>query len=274
MSANQNELVRLAKTWIQRDDQFPIDFDEIWEMAGINRRDNAQRHFGSVARNFELIEGLDFTSLKRESTGGRPATTWRMTIGAAKRFLASAQTKQGFAIIDALVKAEEELQAIKANPAILFAEALKPIVDGFNSLAGVVNTLTNVVEGIDKRLANVEERLAGKSIERAVEPKYVMDVLKSSNALTRLRQHYVTCYGQTAGLSAFHRALSSACQEYGFKVDSGRWGLMIEPAAALDSRVVTYIQKSQEVGFESYQKRKGVRNRISPALGQMNFLDN
>jgi hypothetical protein len=38
-----------------------------------------------------------------------------MTIGAAKRFLASAQSSEGFKVIDALVKAEEELQRIKSG---------------------------------------------------------------------------------------------------------------------------------------------------------------
>jgi len=130
-----NELVRLAKTWIQRDEQFPIDFNEIWELAGIQRRDNAQRHFASVIRNFNLVEGLEYSSFKRESTGGRPSTTWKMTIGAAKRFLASAQTKEGYKIIEALIQAEEELQAIKANPALLLGETLKPISEAITALS-------------------------------------------------------------------------------------------------------------------------------------------
>lgn len=94
-----------GKTWIQRDDQFPIGFGEIWERAGYTYRHDAVVAFRKCIVNFAMAEGLDFSGISLKSTGGRPSQSWRMTIGAAKRFLASAQTKEGFAIIDALVRA-------------------------------------------------------------------------------------------------------------------------------------------------------------------------
>jgi hypothetical protein len=263
------DLVQVAKGWIQRDDQFPIDFDEIWERAGYDHRYHAQRAFDKCVVNFGLSNGYDYTPLKvvrSDGLPGRPRQSWKMTIGAAKRFLASAQTEQGFAIIDALVRAEEELQTIKANPAILFTEALKPIAESVSVMAGAVADLA-------KRVAVIEERGQVKSLDRSAEPKYVGDILVSSNALTRLRQHYIACYGKQAGTGAFHRALSTACQQFNYTSDIGRHGLRVDPAAILDYRVVTYIQKSQQAGFELYEKRKGVRNRIQPASGQLNFLN-
>lgn len=117
MRAN-NELVAIAKTWLQRDEQFPIDFDEIWERAGYTERGNAKRAFEACVRNFSMMEGLDYLSFKMDRSDGlpgKPRQSWGMTIRSAKRFLASAQTKEGYAVIDALILAEEELQAIKAG---------------------------------------------------------------------------------------------------------------------------------------------------------------
>ena len=104
---SDGNLLAVAKMWLQRGEQFPIDFDELWERAGYDHRWKAKSAFERCINNFFLREGLDFTTVRLESTGGRPATTWKMTIGAAKRFLASAQTKEGYAIINALIQAEE-----------------------------------------------------------------------------------------------------------------------------------------------------------------------
>jgi hypothetical protein len=101
--------------WLQRGEQFPIDFDELWERAGYTIRPNAVRAFEACVVNFGLIEGKDYLSLKinnvitryGKETNGKPTQSWKMTIGAAKRFLASAQTKEGYAIINALIQAEE-----------------------------------------------------------------------------------------------------------------------------------------------------------------------
>ena len=117
MTENTTDLMTIAKSWLQREEQFPIDFDEIWERAGYARRDVATRAFEAATRNFKLVAGLDFSALKRESTGGRPSQTFAMTIGAAKRFLTAAQTDAGFKLIDSLIKAEEELTAIKTGGA-------------------------------------------------------------------------------------------------------------------------------------------------------------
>ena len=76
MTENTTDLMTIAKSWLQREEQFPINFDEIWERAGYTLRQNAARAFELAMRNFKLVAGLDFTSLKMESTarpvwGGR-----------------------------------------------------------------------------------------------------------------------------------------------------------------------------------------------------------
>ena len=125
MTENTTDLMTIAKSWLQREEQFPIDFDEIWERAGYARRDVATRAFEAAIRNFNLVDGIDYSALKRVNvitrygveTNGKPIQTWHMTIGAAKRFLTAAQTDAGFKLIDSLIKAEEELTAIKAGGA-------------------------------------------------------------------------------------------------------------------------------------------------------------
>ena len=113
-----NDLVVIAKTWLQREEQFPIDFDEIWERAGYADRNIAMTAFRKCVSNFGLNENSDhFFYKKSRPNGGIPTPCVKMTVGAAKRFLASAQTQEGFKTIDALIKAEEELTAIKAGGA-------------------------------------------------------------------------------------------------------------------------------------------------------------
>ena len=76
-------------------EKFPINFDDIWEKAGYTERKNATRAFLACIANFKLVEGFEYYSFKRIIQGpGKPATTWKMTVGAAKRFLASARTKK------------------------------------------------------------------------------------------------------------------------------------------------------------------------------------
>jgi len=117
------DLVVIAKTWLQREEQFPIDFDEIWERAGYTVRFNAATAFRKCCENFGLTQGVDYSCIsmnRSDGLPGKPRQSWTMTIGAAKRFLASSQTQVGFKTIDALIKAEEELNSIKAGGHVAF----------------------------------------------------------------------------------------------------------------------------------------------------------
>ena len=70
--SESTDLVAIAKTWIQRGEQFPIDFDEIWERAGYEHRKHAADALRRCFVNFGLVEGSDFIRISGESTGGRP----------------------------------------------------------------------------------------------------------------------------------------------------------------------------------------------------------
>ncbi len=77
-------------------EKFPICFDDIWEEAGYTERVNAVRAFQKCVASFNLTEVSEHKFLKIfiPNKPGRPGQTFKMTIGAAKRFLASAQTKK------------------------------------------------------------------------------------------------------------------------------------------------------------------------------------
>jgi hypothetical protein len=83
-------------------------------------------------RNFKLVEGIDYTSLKRVNvitrygveTNGKPTQTFKMTVGAAKRFMTAAQTPEGFACIDILITEEEKYAELKAR--IARGESINP----------------------------------------------------------------------------------------------------------------------------------------------------
>jgi len=77
-------------------EKFPINFDDIWEKAGYNNRKHGVDAFKACIQNFNLTEGLEFSRKSGEIKigPGRPRKSFDMTVGAAKRFLASAQTKK------------------------------------------------------------------------------------------------------------------------------------------------------------------------------------
>ena len=123
------DLVVLASGWVRSQDNGesqPVDFDQIWKRAGYTLRENAIRAFKLAMRNFKLVEGIEFTSLKTDIQNGpgRPGQTFVMTVGAAKRFMAAAQTPEGFACIDILITEEEKYAELKAR--IARGESINP----------------------------------------------------------------------------------------------------------------------------------------------------
>jgi phage anti-repressor protein len=143
---NSTELVAIAKGWLESSEKFPINFDDIWEKAGYDHKWKAKSAFSRCVVNFGLQEGIDFATVRLESTGGRPGQTFKMTIGAAKRFLASAQTNEGYQIIEALIQAEEELQKLKRNlsPAEFLLQQAQMLVEMERRDAATNNRISRV----------------------------------------------------------------------------------------------------------------------------------
>ncbi len=86
-------------------EKFPISFDDIWEKAGYTERVYAVRAFQKCVASFNLKRGSEYKSLKIfiPNKPDRPGQTFKMTIGTAKRFLASAQTQKGHPVIQSII---------------------------------------------------------------------------------------------------------------------------------------------------------------------------
>lgn len=86
-------------------ERFPIDFDNIWEKAGYKNRKHAVDAFKACVQNFNLTEGLEFSRKSGEikSGPGRPRQSFDMTVGTAKRFLASALDQKGHPVIQSII---------------------------------------------------------------------------------------------------------------------------------------------------------------------------
>jgi hypothetical protein len=254
----------------QDDDECVISLADNWEMFGYTTKGDTFRAFERCG----FIEGLDYLANWLNMTNIRngkelptkPIRDYLMSPRTLEHFGMMLRNERGQAIREAYRECRKAVQSIRKTGGY-------ESVDTKMLIAEIVPQIINAV--VPECVRQVLQATTNNhQIQRQEQPKYVGDILVSSNALTRLRQHYVTCYGKQAGTGAFHRALSTACQQFGYVSEIGRYGLKVEPAAILDSRVVSYIQKSQQTGFELYEKRKGVRNRIQPAAGQLNFLNN
>ena len=252
-SNSNNELVAIAKTWIQRDEQFPIEFDEIWERAGYQHRKHAARAFKLAMRNFNLVEGLDFTPLKGESTGGRPSQSWKMTIGAAKRFLASAQTEEGYAIIDALVKAEEELQSIKADTHSLVASIVD---DRLNAMIPVM--IERVTSGV---LLSVLPQL-NRSQPQGLSMR---ELVAKSRTLVLWHDSVQQDYGYTPvqASRSFGKIIKNAAKHAGATLGTQN-GIEL-----YDSSKLLAIVENAARPMAQFSKRN--RNRYKPAKDQLDF---
>lgn len=64
-----NFSIELAKSYLESDERFPVEFDSAWQWLGYTRKDSA---LDTLKSYFE--EGLDFSGCDRKtSQGGRPS---------------------------------------------------------------------------------------------------------------------------------------------------------------------------------------------------------
>ena len=129
------DLVVLAKTWIQSPkDSTPIDFEEVWDLDGSTEKSNAKKRFLQVKEhliNYGLATEIDFRKILRMLEIGngakREVETWLMSYNVFKHYISSSQTERGYRTRAKLHQAEEELQAIKADPMLLLGVQSKPL---------------------------------------------------------------------------------------------------------------------------------------------------
>ena len=252
-----NDLVVIAKTWLQREEQFPIDFDEIWERAGYTLRVNALRAFHACVANFDLAEGSEYKSLKTyiPNRPGKPGLTFKMTVGAAKRFLASAQTQEGFKTIDALIKAEEELTAIKAN----IETHVAGLVDQ-RITAMIPVMIEKVTSGV---LAAITPLLAQNQISAPRRGLSMRELVAKSRTLVSwhdsIHQNYG--YDHVQAARSFGKIVKTAARNAGALIGKQN-GVEVYD----ESKLLEIVEKAS-APMASFSRRN--RNRYQPAPGQL-----
>ena len=260
-SNSNSELVVIAKTWIQLDEQFPIDFEEIWERAGYGLRINARAAFKMAIRNFNLVEGIDYSPLKVVNvvtrygveTNGKPTQSWKMTIGAAKRFLASAQTEEGFKIIDALVKAEEELTSIKADSHSFVAAIVD---DRLNAMIPVM--IERVTSGV---LSSVLPQL-NRSQPQGLSMR---ELVAKSRTLVLWHDSVQQDYGYTPvqASRSFGKIIKNAAKHAGAVLGAQNGIELYDP-----SKLLAIVENAARP-MAQFSKRN--KNRYKPAVDQLGF---
>ena len=251
-----NDLVVIAKTWLQREEQFPIDFDEIWERAGYADRNIAMTAFRKCVSNFNLDENFDhFFYKKSRPNGGIPTPCVKMTIGAAKRFLASAQTQEGFKTIDALIKAEEELTAIKAN----IETHVAGLVDQ-RITAMIPVMIEKVTSGV---LAAITPLLAQNQISAPRRGLSMRELVAKSRTLVSwhdsIHQNYG--YDHVQAARSFGKIVKTAARNAGALIGKQN-GIEVYD----ESKLLEIVEKAS-APMASFSRRN--RNRYQPAPGQL-----
>ena len=83
--------IELAKSLIESDEQFPVEFDEAWQWLGYTRKDSA---LDTLKSYFE--EDIDFSGYNRKTPqGGRPSHSYCLTVDCFKQLGMLARTSQG-----------------------------------------------------------------------------------------------------------------------------------------------------------------------------------
>lgn len=101
----------LIDQWMQAEqngEQFPVDFDIAWQIAGYSTKQKAQNKLKY------LKDGEDFlTNRLKSSTGGRPSKLIEMTCDAFKHFCLLAETEEGHLIRQYFIEAEKKWRIVQ-----------------------------------------------------------------------------------------------------------------------------------------------------------------
>ncbi|MFM6308184.1 MAG: hypothetical protein ACKPGB_07930, partial [Dolichospermum sp.] len=103
----------LIDTWLEQEqngNQFPVDFDIAWQIAGYARKDHAKRRLS------KLVKGEDFSSEKgKTSQSGRFSEIINLTCDAFKHFCLLAETEQGREIRQYFIECEKKWKLVEKH---------------------------------------------------------------------------------------------------------------------------------------------------------------
>ncbi len=103
----------VAESLYNSTEQFPVDFDDLWQWCGYSRKDNAL-----VVLQREMLESIDFsTSLKSQGIfGTKPTTKYYLTIDATKMFAMMAKTEKGREVRKYFIQCEKIAKNTLSQP--------------------------------------------------------------------------------------------------------------------------------------------------------------
>lgn len=110
---NPEDYSQLVERWLQAEqngEQFPVDFDLAWKMAGYARKDIAKRRLS------KLKKSIDFSTEEWKSgQRGRSSDLILLTTDAFKHFCLMAETEQGELIRQYFIEAEKAWKLVQAH---------------------------------------------------------------------------------------------------------------------------------------------------------------
>lgn len=109
---DNNFSLELASQLVESSEQFPVDFDLLWQWCGYSRKNNAKR---VLLKNFEIdIEYrlLNIEQTKADGTYSHKVEQINLTVDCAKEFALLAQTSNGKVVRKYFVEAEKQLRSI------------------------------------------------------------------------------------------------------------------------------------------------------------------
>jgi hypothetical protein len=116
IAKNSIDEQKLIEQWVKKEmngEQFPVDFDLAWQIAGYSTKANAK------AKGLNKLEkDTDFSSLgMKSSNGGRSSEVIGMTCDAFKHFCLMAKTSQGREIRQYFIECEKKWKLVQqVNP--------------------------------------------------------------------------------------------------------------------------------------------------------------
>jgi hypothetical protein len=122
VASNDLNIQKLIENWLTEEEngnQFPVDFDIAWQIAGYSRKDNAKRQLPkSSLHKFYLI------SEKKSGNKGRPKEIIKLSTDGLKHLCLMADTKEGEQIRQYFIEAEKKWKLVeKVDP--VFAQEIE-----------------------------------------------------------------------------------------------------------------------------------------------------
>jgi hypothetical protein len=114
--ANQESFSGIVERWLKAEEngeQFPVEFDIAWQIAGYRRKDIAKRKLTKLSQGNDFHQSVEM--VKRPQGGGAKVEIIQLTCDAFKHFCLLAETEQGDQIRQYFIEAEKKWKLVQTN---------------------------------------------------------------------------------------------------------------------------------------------------------------